>query len=116
MTLQAWLTLPSCLASSSSPTLPRITSCSRVIVTSAQWTLPVRTSGSEAHHFTPVCQIKPIPLQFSALGEFLWYLIKDNQLDFILPYISAYADDSDDGLTVHGGYGPRIFDQRGHDQ
>ena len=85
-------------------------------MTSAQWTLPVRTSGSEAHHFTPVCQIKPIPLQFSALGEFLWYLIKDNQLDFILPYISAYADDSDDGLTVHGGYGPRIFDQRGHDQ
>ena len=53
---------------------------------------------------------------FSALGEFLWYLTKDNRLDFIRPYIPAYADDSDDGLKVHGGYGPRIFDQRGHDQ
>lgn len=53
---------------------------------------------------------------FSALGEFLWYLTKDNQLYFIQPYIPAYADDSDDGLMVHGGYGPRIFGQRGHDQ
>lgn len=53
---------------------------------------------------------------FSALGEFLWYLTEENQLDFIAPYIPAYADDSEDGLTVHGGYGPRIFRQRGHDQ
>jgi thymidylate synthase len=53
---------------------------------------------------------------FSALGEFLWYLTKDNRLDFIQPYIPAYAQDSEDGLTVHGGYGPRIFAQRGHDQ
>jgi len=53
---------------------------------------------------------------FSALGEFLWYLTEDNRLDFIRPYIPAYAEDSDDGLTVHGGYGPRIFGQRGHDQ
>lgn len=28
----------------------------------------------------------------------------------------AYTKDSEDGLTVHGGYGPRIFGQRGHDQ
>src|SRR3712207_5034456 len=34
MILQAWLTLPSCLASSSSPTLPRMIFCSRVIVSS----------------------------------------------------------------------------------
>ena len=44
---------------------------------------------------------------FSALGEFLWYLTRDNRLDFIQPYIPAYADDSEDGQTVHGGYGPR---------
>jgi hypothetical protein len=50
------------------------------------------------------------------LGEFLWYLSKDNQLEFIRPYIPAYADDSEDDLTVHGGYGLRIFNQRGHDQ
>jgi thymidylate synthase len=53
---------------------------------------------------------------FSALGEFLWYLTEDNRLDFILPYIPAYKEDSDDGMTVHGGYGPRIFGQRGNDQ
>jgi thymidylate synthase len=53
---------------------------------------------------------------FSALGELLWYLTKDNRLDFILPYIPAYADDSEDNSTVHGGYGPRIFRQRDHDQ
>jgi len=53
---------------------------------------------------------------FSALGELLWYLTKDNRLDFIQPYISIYADESEDGLTVHGGYGPRLFAQRGHDQ
>lgn len=53
---------------------------------------------------------------FSALGEFLWYLTKDNRLDFIVDYIPAYAKDSEDGLTVHGGYGPRLFRQRGNDQ
>lgn len=53
---------------------------------------------------------------FSALGEFLWYLTKDNRLDFIQPYIPAYTQDSDDGLTVHGGYGPRLFKWRGNDQ
>ena len=53
---------------------------------------------------------------FSALGEFLWYLTRNNRLDFIAPYIPAYASDSENGLTVHGGYGPRIFGQRGHDQ
>ncbi len=53
---------------------------------------------------------------FSAIGEFLWYLTRDNRLDFISKYIPAYVSDSEDGLTVHGGYGPRIFGQRGHDQ
>ena len=53
---------------------------------------------------------------FSALGEFLWYLTGDNRLDFIVEYIPAYAADSEDGQTVHGGYGPRIFGQRGHNQ
>ena len=53
---------------------------------------------------------------FSALGEFLWYLTKDNRLEFIQPYIPAYADESEDGLTLYGGYGPRIFAQRGQDQ
>ncbi|UQR63393.1 thymidylate synthase [Bradyrhizobium sp. C-145] len=53
---------------------------------------------------------------FSALGELLWYLSKDNQLDFIVPFVPAYKTESDDGKTVYGGYGPRLFRQRGQDQ
>jgi thymidylate synthase len=46
----------------------------------------------------------------------LWYLTRDNRLDFIRYYIPAYDDESEDNETVYGGYGPRIFDQRGQDQ
>ena len=46
---------------------------------------------------------------FSALGELLWYLSKNNNLDFIEYYIPKYKEDSEDGKTIHGGYGPRIF-------
>lgn len=53
---------------------------------------------------------------FSCLGEFLWYLTRDNSLEFIRRYIPAYDDETEDGETVYGGYGPRIFRQRGLDQ
>jgi thymidylate synthase len=53
---------------------------------------------------------------FSCLGEFLWYLSGDNQLDFIRHYIKKYENESEDKKTVYGGYGPRIFCQRGHNQ
>ena len=53
---------------------------------------------------------------FSSLGELLWYLTGDNRLDFMEPYIPRYRDESEDGVTVYGGYGPRLFRQRGHDQ
>ncbi len=53
---------------------------------------------------------------FSSLGEVLWYLSGDNRLDFIEPYIPRYRKDSEDGATVYGGYGPRLFRQRHHDQ
>lgn len=53
---------------------------------------------------------------FSCLGELLWYLSRDNRLDFITNYIPRYEAESEDKETVYGGYGPRIFDQRGHDQ
>lgn len=49
---------------------------------------------------------------FSALGEFLWYMSKSNDLDFIRYYIDKYNEESDDGKTVHGGYGPRLFNFR----
>jgi thymidylate synthase len=46
---------------------------------------------------------------FSCLGEFLWYLAGSDKLDFIQYYISRYKDFSDDGETVFGAYGPRMF-------
>lgn len=37
---------------------------------------------------------------FSALGELLWYLSKDNKLDFIEPFVPAYRDESEDGVPL----------------
>lgn len=53
---------------------------------------------------------------FSCLGELLWYLTRGNDLDFIKRYIPRYERESEDGLTVEGGYGTLLFKQRGHDQ
>lgn len=50
---------------------------------------------------------------FSALGELLWYLSRSNDLAFIEYYLKQYRDESDDGQTVYGGYGPRLFNMRG---
>lgn len=46
---------------------------------------------------------------FSCIGEFLWYLSGSNSLEFISYYISDYHKFSDDNLTLHGAYGPRVF-------
>lgn len=53
---------------------------------------------------------------FSSLGELLWYLSRDNKLAFIEPFVPAYRNESEDNVSVYGGYGPRLFGQRGHDQ
>ncbi|GAB4049446.1 thymidylate synthase [Spirosoma litoris] len=53
---------------------------------------------------------------FSALGELLWYLSRSNNLDFISYYIKRYKSESEDGKTIFGGYGPRLFDLRGLNQ
>ena len=51
---------------------------------------------------------------FSCLGETLWYLSRGNDLSFIQYYLGAkYAKYSDDGKTIYGGYGPRLFAARG---
>lgn len=49
---------------------------------------------------------------FSALGELVWYLAASNSLDFIEHYIVGYREFSDDGITLSGAYGPRIFSPR----
>lgn len=50
---------------------------------------------------------------FSCLGELLWYLSGRNDLEFITHYIPEYKINSDDNKTIHGGYGPRLFNMRG---
>lgn len=46
---------------------------------------------------------------FSPLGELMWYLAASNSLDFVQYYIRDYHEFSDDGRTLNGAYGPRIF-------
>jgi thymidylate synthase len=54
---------------------------------------------------------------FSGLGELLWYLAGTNSVRFIAYYLPRYRCESDDGRTIHGGYGPRLFRMHGiHDQ
>jgi len=50
---------------------------------------------------------------FSCLGELLWYLSGSNKLDQIQYYIKNYQKYSDDGVTVFGAYGPRLFGPEG---
>jgi len=52
-------------------------------------------------------------LLFSCLGELCWYLSGSNQLSFIEYYIARYAEESDNGRSVHGAYGPRLFKMQG---
>lgn len=51
---------------------------------------------------------------FSCLGEFFWYLSGDNSLEFIKYYIPIYEKFSDNGKTLHGAYGPRLFNLWSH--
>jgi thymidylate synthase len=55
-------------------------------------------------------------LLFGCLGEFFWYLSKSNKLKFITYYLRRYSEESDDGASVYGAYGPRLFNSRGQDQ
>ena len=53
---------------------------------------------------------------FSCLGELLWILAGSNRLDFIQHYLQDYGQFSDDGETIFGAYGPRLFGKRPNDQ
>lgn len=48
-------------------------------------------------------------ITFSPLGELLWYLRGSNELNIIKYYIDSYHEYSDDGKTLYGSYGKRIF-------
>ena len=49
---------------------------------------------------------------FSCLGESLWYLSKNNSLEFVRYYILEYEKFSYDRRTLYGAYGPRLFFMR----
>ncbi|MCW1887512.1 thymidylate synthase [Luteolibacter flavescens] len=49
---------------------------------------------------------------FSGLGELVWYLSGSNRLDDITPYVEEYKNNSDDGLTIFGAYGPRLLTKK----
>lgn len=51
---------------------------------------------------------------FSCIGELAWYLAKSDRLDFISYYIPRYRNESNDGRTVSGAYGRRIFNNAGN--
>lgn len=44
-----------------------------------------------------------------AVGELLWYLRGSNQTDIIAFYNGRHRCYSDDGTTLYGAYGPRLF-------
>jgi thymidylate synthase len=45
----------------------------------------------------------------SKFAEFAWYLSKDEDKDFILPYIKAYDQEENDNNKILGAYGSKIF-------
>lgn len=51
---------------------------------------------------------------FSCLGEFFWYLADTDKLKYIRYYIPRYDKSSDDGETIYGAYGPRLFSLNGN--
>jgi thymidylate synthase len=53
---------------------------------------------------------------FSCLGEFLWYLSRSDQVAPMQYYLSRYGSYAEDDGTVHGAYGPRVFNFNGVDQ
>ena len=55
-------------------------------------------------------------LLFSCLGELLWYLAGSDSVQFISYYVPQYVKESEDGRTIHGAYGPRLFNLRGINQ
>lgn len=46
---------------------------------------------------------------YSAIGELVWYLSGSDNLAQVKYYIERYHEFSDDGATLNGAYGPRIF-------
>jgi thymidylate synthase len=55
-------------------------------------------------------------LVISPLGELAWYLAGSNDAQFVGYYMSPYLGDAEEDGTIHGAYGPRLFNNGGIDQ
>jgi thymidylate synthase len=92
----------------------------KLLSSDAQNTTVISTKGTSTEVFGALLEItnprarlsrsENRSIVFSALGELSWYLASDDSLKFITYYLGRrYADFSDDGVTVNGAYGKRIF-------
>lgn len=65
----------------------------------------------------PLCRVSRTEMKgrfYSALGEFFWYLAGSNDLEFIKYYLPRGGYEAEqDGHTVWGAYGPRMFNMHG---
>ncbi|KCZ62153.1 hypothetical protein L53_12995 [Hyphomonas sp. L-53-1-40] len=52
----------------------------------------------------------------SCVGELLWYLSGSDSAEHIRYYIPLYAEESEDGETIYGAYGPRLLNWHGQNQ
>jgi len=60
----------------------------------------------------PILTINERRLNYKFMaGEAFWILSGDNSVDGITRYCKKMVDYSDDGVTLFGAYGPRIFSQ-----
>jgi len=51
---------------------------------------------------------------FSAIGELIWYLSGSDSLEFITAYIPYYRNETEDGKSIYGAYGPRLMGEEGN--
>lgn len=58
---------------------------------------------------------RSMPIRY-AVGEFLWYLSKNNKLSAIQNFTQAWNRMSDDGICVNSNYGHCIHEKFGFDQ
>lgn len=49
----------------------------------------------------------------SALGELCWYLSGSDDATVMNYYVGGYDENADNGINVHGAYGPRLFPPSG---
>ena len=65
-----------------------------------------RVVNPRARLFKRPCKMMSLPF---AIGEFLWYLNKSNNMSEIAYYAPSLKKFSDDGITLNSAYGSRIF-------